>query len=109
MYESPIKIIEDINRDVTDAFEDHVYKCVLRYGIDVDREELIQALNYDRQMYEKGYADGYKAGLESAEIIRCRDCEYYHPYYCEKWSKFGTIHTPEDGYCHMAERRENER
>lgn len=95
MYESPIKIIEDITRDVTDAFEDHVYKCVLRCGIDVDREELIQALNYDRQMYEKGYTDGYTDGAERAEIIHCR-CEVDSRYlaymtvmchWCKHWSK----------------------
>ena len=42
------------------------------------------------------------------EIIRCKDCEYYHPYYCEIWSKFGTIQTRENGYCYMAERRTDE-
>ena len=67
MYESPIKIIEDISRAVTDDLEDYVYKCVFRYGAEVDREELVKALNYDRHVYERGYTDGYKAGLESAE------------------------------------------
>ena len=39
-------------------------------------------------------------------LTECKDCEYYHPYYCEIWSKFGTIQTRENGYCYMAERRE---
>lgn len=39
-------------------------------------------------------------------LIECGDCEYYHPYYCEIWSKFGTIQTRENGYCYKAERRE---
>lgn len=39
------------------------------------------------------------------EIIRCKDCEYFHKSFCEIWSKFGTIQTRENGYCYMAERR----
>lgn len=33
-------------------------------GIYVDKEELIKALRYDRQQYDKGYADGYSKGYE---------------------------------------------
>lgn len=48
-------------------------------------------------------------GLPSAqpEIIRCKECKYYHPSYCEIWSKYGTVQTREMGYCYMAERRED--
>ncbi len=42
------------------------------------------------------------------EIIRCKDCEYFHKSFCEIWSKFGTIQTREKGYCYMAERRTDE-
>lgn len=41
-----------------------------------------------------------------SEVIRCRDCKYYHPAYCEVWSRYGTVQTREAGYCYMAERRE---
>ena len=43
------------------------------------------------------------------EITRCKDCIYYHPYYCEIWSKFGTVQTRENGFCYMAERKDDER
>lgn len=39
------------------------------------------------------------------ELIRCKDCEYYHPSYCEVWSRYGTVQTREGGFCFMAERR----
>lgn len=42
------------------------------------------------------------------EIIHCKDCEYYHPSFCEIWSKYGTVQTREEGYCYMAERRTDE-
>ena len=35
-------------------------KVVLSYGIEVDKDELIKTLAYDREQYEKGYADGLK-------------------------------------------------
>ncbi len=39
------------------------------------------------------------------EIVRCKDCKYYHSSFCEVWSKYGTIQTRENGYCYMAERK----
>lgn len=44
--------------------------------------------------------------INDTPLIECNSCEYYHPYYCEKWSKFGTIQTEESGYCYMAKRNE---
>lgn len=43
--------------------------------------------------------------LSADPVIRCKDCEYYHPSFCEIWSRFGTVQTRENGYCYMAERR----
>ena len=39
------------------------------------------------------------------EIVRCKDCKYYHPNYCEEWSRYGTIQTKPDEYCCRAERK----
>lgn len=39
------------------------------------------------------------------EVVRCKDCVYYHPSYCEIWSKYGTVQTKEQGFCYMAERK----
>lgn len=46
--------------------ENEVYKAIINAGVYVDREELIKALDYDRDMYEKGYEDGYRDGLQKA-------------------------------------------
>ena len=43
------------------------------------------------------------------EVVRCKDCIYYHPSYCEVWSKFGTVQTREHGFCYMGERREDDK
>lgn len=54
MYKSPIDIIYS---DVQMKLEDEVCKAIQNVGINVDKDELIKALSYDRQQYEKGYAD----------------------------------------------------
>ena len=77
MWESPIKIstiIEEIERKVTETQEEYIYGQV-RAVVDVDKDELVKALAYDRDQYEKGYSDGRMARDE--EIIRCKDCEWY--------------------------------
>ena len=65
MYESPINLIE-IERQIIEDQEKGIFKVIKRMGIDVDRDELIKALQYDRDQYAKGYRDG-KA--EAAEWI----------------------------------------
>ena len=54
MYESPIEIIQG---EVTTKFENDIYSAVQEYGIVVDKDELIKALQYDRNQYAKGYSD----------------------------------------------------
>lgn len=58
MYQSPIEII---TKQIRTQFEDNVFKAIQDYGIVVDKEELIKALQYDRGQYEKGYAAGMLA------------------------------------------------
>lgn len=62
MYESPInlKYSEPIYKEVTNHLNETIYQAVASVGVDVNREELIKALAYDRRQYEKGYADGKK-------------------------------------------------
>lgn len=38
--------------------EDGIIKAVQKVEIDVNKEELIKALNYDRHQYDKGYKEG---------------------------------------------------
>ena len=58
MYESPIEIIKG---EFTTKFENGIMKAVQKYGVNVDKDELIKAMNYDRQQYEKGFEDGRKS------------------------------------------------
>lgn len=71
MYESPINLIyKDYQTQMKEGIDRLILEAVQEVSVAVDRDELIKALNYDRQQYEKGYADGKKAVLDKirAEI-----------------------------------------
>ena len=54
MYKSPIKIITE---QIKTNYDNAIYSAVQNVGINVGREELLKALEYDRGQYEKGYND----------------------------------------------------
>lgn len=56
-YKSPIEIF--IN-DVNYSMEQTVLAAVSNVGINVDKDELVKALEYDRQQYEEGYRNAMK-------------------------------------------------
>ena len=61
-YKSPIEVmIERINGQIKYEAENAVYEEVRRIGVDVDKNELIKALKYDREQYYEGYRRGYSA------------------------------------------------
>lgn len=65
-YESPIQTyIGQMRIEV----EDGIFKAVREYVADVNEEELIKALSYDREQYEKGYCAGYNAGFNANKWI----------------------------------------
>ena len=66
MYESPIKlkfepmetIAEAVSTAIDGPIKEALVKATRNVHIEVNEEELIRALKYDRDQYEKGYADG---------------------------------------------------
>lgn len=72
MYESPIeKIYGEIQTQMVQEDENMVMKAIRKVGINVDKGELIKALQYDRNQYTEGYKDGKNEVIEKirAEII----------------------------------------
>ena len=89
-YQSPIEVIyEKIAADLDAQFENNVMTAIQRYAINVDCDELIKALNYDRRQYEAGYRTAmlrYK--VPRGEWIRtalygqtCYECNNCHLHY----------------------------
>jgi hypothetical protein len=70
MYESPIKVIQG---ELETQLEGEILKAVHRVSVVVDRDELIQALRYDRKQYQKGFDD---AKRDAVVVTRCKDCKH---------------------------------
>lgn len=66
-YQSPIDIIMG---QMNISYENEICKAVQNVSVNVDKNELLKALQYDRGQYQKGYAD------RDSEIIRCKGCKY---------------------------------
>lgn len=107
MYKSPIEIIYG---QMETQIEGDILRAVQSYYPNVDKEELLRALQYDRNQYEKGYADGKADAM--ASIVLCKDCKFFiqdDPMECAKWCRRGrAVYTTPDGYCHKGERRTEE-
>lgn len=63
MYKSPIELI---SKEMSIKLEDDICRAIQSYNIDINKEELLKALQYDRHQYEKGYADGLDDGYNKA-------------------------------------------
>ena len=79
MYKSPLtEICENIASQMTKQREDSlVYEIRQTIGYNIDKEELIKALQYDRNQYQKGYADAMAVIDDiKTEINEERECAY---------------------------------
>lgn len=84
-YQSPIEMIQG---EMKMYMDDEILKAVQDVGVVVDRDELLKALAYDRDQYNKGYHDAEsKVGKwipceerlpneTEADYLICTDCGY---------------------------------
>ena len=76
-YKSPITIMQvekQIGTKVAEEFDRVVLDAVYEVVPLVDKDELLLALHYDRDQYDKGFADGKVAAMN--ELVRCKDCKH---------------------------------
>ena len=68
-YQSPVEIS---TQNIREKFEGDVMRIIHSYGINVDKDELVKALQYDREQYKQGFADGSKLRTDviKAEVAR---------------------------------------
>ena len=103
MYRTPIEIIYG---QMQTQIEGDIFKAIQSYGINVDKEELLRALQYDRDQYHKGYADGRRDAMD--ELVLCKDCKHSSydrvrgDYWCGGQRVFA------EHFCSVGERREGE-
>ncbi len=60
MYEPPIELtyVDELKTQINEFTEGVVMEAVTKVGVYVDKDELIKAINNERNQYEKGYRDG---------------------------------------------------
>ena len=74
LYKSPVtiheQIVNDLIADYREGRDKAICKAIVKIGIDVNKEELIKALHYDRQQYKKGYEDAVKDFAEKVKASK---------------------------------------
>lgn len=71
-YKSPVTLLLD---KFDEKVVDNIYQIVNHYFVDVDKDELLKALRYDRDQYDRGRLDGYREAKK--EIVHCKDCKWW--------------------------------
>lgn len=59
LYKSPIEVFaEAVAPKAAEAFDGMVWEAIVKTNVVVDRDELVKALEYDRDQWRKGFTDG---------------------------------------------------
>ena len=66
MYESPIEVVHEQIRVQVD---DEIFRAVQNVGVNVNKEELLKALEYDRGQYEEGFREGERHTLRQIKNL----------------------------------------
>lgn len=88
-YESPVTVCyEDMLTHIRDSADGQIM-AEIKMHVDVDRDELIKAMNYDRNQYATGYRNGYADAQKHGKWMGsvCSECGnstsfYYDCDYC---------------------------
>lgn len=100
-YESPITRIQNqLLKEMVKKEEDQ-FVCEVRQaiGYQIDKAELIKALNYDRDQYEKGYQDGKLDGYQQAESKKRKGYWFDVGSLSCRCSECGCKNNKESNYC----------
>ena len=109
MYKSPIEIIQ---QQLQTSLENEILTAVQKVGVLVDKEELIKALKFDREQYDKGYERGYLKGHSDAmaSLVRRRECIYFQDNnggYIHEGCRWGHDETPDADDFFLLRRKKN--
>lgn len=84
-YKSPIAVVQKMgDTQIGKTIDGEIMKAVFEIGVIVDKDELLKALEYDREQYKKGYKDGLNAKkwIPCSERLPEEDGEYLVCYAC---------------------------
>lgn len=86
-YESPIKLYAT---QVEHQIEGEILRVIQKMEVVADKEELLRALQYDRNQYFKGYRDAI-SDHTLVKVVRCEVCKLW----CRN---VGVVDSP-NGHC----------
>lgn len=105
-YISPVEL--EYTSRLKEQIDDSI-QCAIEgeLKVKVDREQLIKALEYDRQQYAIGFADGYVK--RDKQIVHCGDCKHCQNHICRRISIDGefNVMVAEGHFCAMGERKDD--
>ena len=105
-YAPPVSLnLNDFQYDIGDS----VVRYIAKMGIQVNQEELLRALKYDREQYKAGYEAGFADGfVETLHIVRCWQCIFYDPENSSNWCGHpkGLSNPVESDFCSYGQRRD---
>ena len=64
-WEPPVTIAQEISSQIARDTDDYIMSEIYKTGVTVNKEELIKAINYDRDQYNKGYCDGFRNAVKT--------------------------------------------
>jgi DNA-directed RNA polymerase subunit RPC12/RpoP len=106
-YESPIELlITDIQHQIVEQQDEQIYQAVMNVIPNINKEELLRALKYDRDQYDRGYEDGKRDSVVHARWDRrdesycCTNCgaeAIHHDLSEETVAWYMTRHCPDCG------------
>ena len=64
-WESPITITQEIASQIARDTDNYIMSEIHKTGVTVNKEELIKAIKYDRDQYNKGYRDGFRNAVKT--------------------------------------------
>lgn len=110
-YQSPIDLyIAQLRVEREKHIENEILKAVHGCDIIVHKDELIKALKYDRNQYEKGYTDGYAEHASKVareiyvaiynEIIEARNSNFEA---IKEREEKHNVNRYEDAFCHYCD------
>lgn len=75
MYEGPINLLysdpfHEVATKINNDIEEQIMVEIARVGIDVNKEELVKALQYDRDQYAKGWNDAIRRNDAFRNLFR---------------------------------------
>lgn len=71
-YQGPIDLLysDPVTAQINNDLEEKIMESIMRVGINVNKEELVKALQYDRDQYAKGWNDSIRRTYALRNLFR---------------------------------------